>query len=215
MLLKVNRSRLPRPERSTWIGLLVAITAIILALFGNIILNPSYLGIFIEYLIPTSMIVFFMLYKTRILKAILSFINYVTPKKNSIFKPLNFKIDVAIRKLNAQKFVFFTNNDNVEILNKVLLYISKNENTRRLKIVAVLNDDDKVYPGLKSDVEVLDRAYPDIDIEFVEEHGVFGPDKIKELSKKWNIPVNFMFIGSPGDKFPYRIQQLGDVRLII
>ena len=215
VLLKVNRSRLPRPERSTWIGLLVAITAIILALFGNIILNPSYLGIFIEYLIPTSMIVFFMLYKTRILKAILSFINYVTPKKNSIFKPLNFKIDVTIRKLNAQKFVFFTNNDNVEILNKVLLYISKNENTRRLKIVAVLNDDDKVYPGLKSDVEVLDRAYPDIDIEFVEEHGVFGPEKIKELSKKWNIPVNFMFIGSPGDKFPYRIQQLGDVRLII
>jgi len=24
-----------------------------------------------------------------------------------------------------------------------------------------------------------------------------------------------MFIGSPGDKFPYKIQELGDVRLII
>ncbi|VAW25607.1 hypothetical protein MNBD_BACTEROID04-86, partial [hydrothermal vent metagenome] len=41
------------------------------------------------------------------------------------------------------------------------------------------------------------------------------PELIKELSKKWNIPINFMFIGSPSDKFPYKIEELGGVRLII
>lgn len=54
-----------------------------------------------------------------------------------------------------------------------------------------------------------------ISIEFIEEQGKFSHEKIEELFKTWNIPKNFMFIGSPGDKFPYRIEELGDVRLII
>ena len=67
----------------------------------------------------------------------------------------------------------------------------------------------------KSDVEVLDREYPEIKIEFIEIKGTFGPTLIKELSQKWNIPINFMFIGSPSNHFPYRIEELGGVRLII
>jgi len=43
----------------------------------------------------------------------------------------------------------------------------------------------------------------------------FGPDLINRLSGEWKIPVNFMFVGSPGDHFPYRIDELGGVRLII
>jgi hypothetical protein len=49
----------------------------------------------------------------------------------------------------------------------------------------------------------------------VEEPGKFGPEKINELSKRWNIPINFMFIGAPGEQFPYKVQQLGEVRVII
>jgi hypothetical protein len=62
---------------------------------------------------------------------------------------------------------------------------------------------------------VLDRAYPDIKIEFIQLHGEFGPEIISELSKKWDIPPNFMFIGSPGDHLPYKLSDLGGVRLII
>ena len=52
-------------------------------------------------------------------------------------------------------------------------------------------------------------------IEFVEIEGTFAPELIENLSKEWNIPVNFMFIGSPGDHFPFRVEELGGVRLII
>ncbi len=47
------------------------------------------------------------------------------------------------------------------------------------------------------------------------EQGEFTPKLIKKLSEKWDIPINFMFIGSPSDKFPHRIEDLGGVRLII
>jgi hypothetical protein len=44
---------------------------------------------------------------------------------------------------------------------------------------------------------------------------VFGPEIIDKLSLEWNIPKNFMFIGSPSDRFPHRLSDLGGVRLII
>ena len=96
-----------------------------------------------------------------------------------------------------------------------MLYMKNNEPTRRIKIVSVLENGQKVAEGLKRDIEVLNRAYPDIRIEFVEEPGKFGPQKIQELSERWGIPVNFMFIGAPSEKFRYTLQQLGEVRLII
>jgi amino acid transporter len=215
LLLKVKRARLPRPERSSWPGLFLAIAAIITAIIGNIVLNPAYLGIFIEYLIPTLLVIGAMLYSTQLLKGILLLLDYLTLKDFPFFKRINTRIKRAITRINSQQFIFFTNHDDVAVLNKVLQYIDANEHTKKLKIVAVVNKEFGISPKLKLDVEVLDRAYPQIFIEFIEEQGVFGPEKIKELSKRWKIPVNFMFIGSPGDKFPFRIQQLGDVRLII
>ena len=68
---------------------------------------------------------------------------------------------------------------------------------------------------LKKDLKFLDEAYPEIDIEFVVQHGKFGPKLIQELSKEWNVPTNFMFIGSPGGHFLYGLAELGGVRLIV
>ncbi|PVW17341.1 APC family permease [Marixanthomonas spongiae] len=215
ILLKVNRKTLPRPERASWTGLLIAITAVAAAIVGNIVLNPPYLAIFIEYLIPTLMVVFFMLYRTYIMKAVLSMAKYIFPENHKFLRLLHRKTVKELAQINNQEFVFFTNHENVEMLNKVMLYVKKNEPTRKIKIVAVLEEGATVEGELKKDIEVLNRAYPDIQIDFVEEPGTFNPEKIKELSKRWNIPTNFMFIGAPGEHFPYRIQELGEVRLII
>jgi hypothetical protein len=75
----------------------------------------------------------------------------------------------------------------VAILNKVMQYVQANESTKKLKIVNVIKDGED-NELLKKDLEVLDRAYPEIDIEFIEIEGVFGPDLIEELSVKWHIP---------------------------
>ena len=96
-----------------------------------------------------------------------------------------------------------------------MLYIIKNEHTKRIKIVLALEKDQLVPPNLPNEIEFLGKEYPEINIEFSVVEGKFSPNLIKELSLKWDIPVNFMFIGSPSDKFPYKIEELGGVRLII
>jgi hypothetical protein len=118
------------------------------------------------------------------------------------------------KKIHSQEFVFFTKGDDVAILNKVMQYVENNETTKKLKIVNVKREGEN-NDLLIIDLKVLDRAYPEIDIEFIELEGTFGPEIIDELSKKWNIPKNFMFIGSPGNRFSYRVSELGGVRLIM
>ncbi len=54
-----------------------------------------------------------------------------------------------------------------------------------------------------------------IHIEFIQLRGNFGPALIERLSQEWKIPINFMFIASPDDHFPYKVEDLGGVRLII
>ncbi|HUX96541.1 MAG TPA: APC family permease [Bacteroidales bacterium] len=215
ILLKVKRKNLPRPERSSWLSLFIAIVAVITAIIGNAILNPAYLGVFFEYFIPAFLVVMIMLNRIAILKVILNLIKYIFDPIQNLVENTNKSILKSISRINSQEFVFFTKADNVETLNKVMLYIQENENTRKLKIVAVFNKGESPSAQLLSDIDVLDREYPRIKIEFIRMEGIFGPELISDLSQKWKIPINFMFIGSPGDRFPYRLEQLGGVRLII
>ncbi len=213
ILLKFRRARLPRPERASGWAVLIALGAVLAALVGNALLNPQYVGVFMQYLIPTIAVVGIMLFRIPILKFIL-YLNRSLPRPfNQILKSV--PIRRAILQINSQQFVYFTKGHNVIDLNKVMLYILRNEDTHRIKIVTVVKDEAEVPKNLPTDIEVLDRAYPSFEVDFVVLKGEFGPKLIEELSLEWNIPKNFMFIASPGDRFPYRVSELGGVRLII
>lgn len=156
-----------------------------------------------------------MLNRTLILKLILQIIKYFISPVYSFLTKSNDEILKIIDRINSQEFVYFSKNDDVATLNKVMLYIMNNENTKKLKIVTAFKKGEQASAQYIADLDVLDREYPEVEIEFVQVQAEFGPDLIHELSEKWKIPVNFMFIGSPGDHFPYKLEQLGGVRLII
>ena len=220
ILLKVKRNKLPRPEKASWLSVLIAISAVIIALIGNIIMVPkdglpSNLAIFLDYFIPSIIFISIMLNRTVLLKLLLNIIHSVFDPIRSIVLKTDKKILLTIDKINAQEFVFFTKGDNIASLNKVMLYIIKNEHTKKIKIVLALEKGQKAPENLSQEIDFLDREYPEIKIEFLIIEGKFNPGLIKTLSKKWDIPINFMFIGSPSDKFPYKIEELGGVRLII
>jgi len=221
ILLKIKRQKLPRPERATWIAVFLAVGAVAIALVGNIIKEPppgehANFTIFIEYFIPAILFVGIMLNRIALLEMLLKFIEYLFVPILKFVSRTNTNILLTIDKIQAQEFVFFTRGDNIANLNKVLLYIQGNEHTKKIKIVTVSPErDEELINRLRQDIEFLDREYPEITIEFVEIEGTFAPELIENLSQEWKIPVNFMFIGSPGDHFPFRVEELGGVRLII
>ncbi|NEN23050.1 hypothetical protein G3O08_05995 [Cryomorpha ignava] len=83
------------------------------------------------------------------------------------------------------EYVFFTDHGDISVLNHVLTYIRENEHARKLKIVWIIENAENLSAKALRDIDDLDRAYPDIKIEVVEEKGTFGPSKIKELSNRW------------------------------
>ena len=220
ILLKIKRSKLPRPEKASWFSVIIAIIAVVTALIGNIMMPPkdglpSNFTVFLYYFIPFITFIIIMLNRTVLLKLTLKTIDGIFNPIRKFILRLDKKIQKIIDDINSQEFVFFTKGDDIATLNKVMLYISKNEHTKKIKIVTVVQDEKEIPEELPEEIIFLDKEYPKIEVEFVVENGTFSPELIRKLSKKWNIPINFMFIGSPGDKFPYRIEELGGVRLII
>ncbi len=215
LLLKIKRSQLPRPEYAAPSIVVLGILGILIALYGNVKLHPEYLVIFLQYFIPTLIIIYLFLKRKVAIHYLLLYINSVFDKiqRAAVFSRL--QLTREMRKLNKQAFVYFTKGDNIAILNKVIQYVQANEITQKLKIVTVLQEQQELNKEFERDFEALDRAYPDIRIEYIQIRGTFGPEIIDQLSREWNIPKNFMFIGSPSDRFPHRLSDLGGVRLII
>jgi len=219
--LKVKRATLPRPSRAAWPTVLVAMIAVTIGLIGNALKVPETAGrsrnitVFLEYFVPAILIVSIMLTRIALLKACLfvvrAMISAMIQPMHGITQWIREKID----EINSQQVVFFTRGDNISGLNNAMLYVRQNEHTNRMKVVTVVRDPDDVPPRLKTDLEFLDEAYPEIDIEFVVLQGRFGPELIRELSEKWKIPANLMFIGSPRGHLMYGLAELGGVRLII
>ena len=215
LMLKIRRSRLPRPEYATPVVVVVALFAVAAALYGNVKMNPEYLVVFLQYFIPSMLLIYAMLNRTHIMEFILDILKGITEKfrKQALFSRK--KINKVIMKLHEQEFIFFSKADDIATLNKVMVYVQENEITRKVKIVTVLKENQDKPEQFLRDFEVLDRAYPNIKMEYITMVGTFGPELIQELSTKWNIPKNFMFISSPGEHFSYRVEDLGGVRLIL
>jgi hypothetical protein len=57
----------------------------------------------------------------------------------------------------------------------------------------------------------IDRIYPHLRIGFLAVRGKFGPELIEALAQRLNVPKNSIFIGTPGDRFPHRVEDLGGV----
>ncbi len=215
LLLKIRRARLPRPEYAAPGIVLLALFSVLIALYGNVKLKPEYLVVFLQYFIPAMLLIFAMLSRNHIFTFVLGILKNFTDSMRKLSLLSRLKINKSLNELHEQEFVFFSKGDSVSVLNKVMIYVQENEITRKIKIVTVLKEDQEEHKQFSIDFEVLDRAYPEIKMEYIPMVGVFGPELIDKLSEEWKIPKNFMFISSPSDKFSYRVEDLGGVRLIL
>lgn len=207
LLLKVKRARLPRPDRAPWPVPVLGIGAVLIGLIGNVSMVPGNMIIFLKYFIPAVLVIIIMLERVFILKGLL----FICKP----FKRLSAILQRSVDKILGHKIVFFTRGHKVDTINKVMQYVIDNEHTNQLKVVTVVRREEDVSVGLKEDIEVLDRAYPEVEVEFVVVLGSFSPRLIQKLSREWGIPVNYMFIGSPEGRLDYDLADLGGVRLII
>lgn len=215
MLLKVKRDRLPRAVRVGWPTVLAAFLAVMIGLFGNLLLNPAYARVFSIYFTVALAIVGIMFVRVQILKALLAVSRAILERLQTANRSLTRSIVQGIERINSQGVVFFTRGDNLVTLNRAALYVLDNEQTRRLTLIHCYESEETIPSNLADQVKIIDQIYPDLRIDLLLVNGAFTPELIERLSQELRIAKNYMFIGTPGDRFPHRLADLGGVRLIM
>jgi len=100
-------------------------------------------------------------------------------------------------------------------LNEMALYVLQNEQNMRLRVVHCYTDTGAIPPELGANIGTIDHIYPELRVDLLLVRGEFGPTLIERLSRRLGIPKNYMFIGTPSDRFPHSLDALGGVRLIM
>ena len=215
LLLKVKRSRLPRSTRAGWPTVSVALVAVLLALVGNILLDPAYIQVFLSYLAGAVAIVGVMFLRVHFARAALFVSKSIVERTLALHSWLRDGIRGFVTTINSRSVVYFTRGDNLEALNRAALYVMENEQTSRMVVIHVFQREEDIPPNLPEHLSFIDHLYPRLRIDFIAVQGRFGPPLIGALAQRLDIPLNYMFIGTPGDQFPHRIEELGGVRLIL
>jgi len=215
MLLKVKRNRLRRDVRASWPSVVVAFTAVVLGIVGNVIMNPEYVSVFLVYFTLTVLVVATMLLRLPLLRGLL----FVTRSLASSIKKTNDRIlhtiEGSIETVNSLPVIYFSRGDNLANLNRAALYVMDNEHLKRLEIVHVYQEEASIPETLAEHVQILDLEYPELAVDLILVKGKFGPPLIDALSQKLKVAKNYMFIGTPGEQFNHGLDELGGVRLII
>jgi amino acid transporter len=215
MLLKTRRGKLPRDVRAGWPTVTVALVAVFVAIVGNVLLDPVTVEIFQAYFAATAALVAAMFLRLEILKIALYVSRAVIERFGASSSWARAAILHMIDRVNGRTMVYFTSGDELATLNQAALYVLNNEQTSRLKVVHVYDEEEGVPLHLAGHLKLIDHLYPQLRIDFVAVKGIFGPEIVEALSRRLKVPKNYMFIGTPGNRFPHRIENLGGVRLVL
>jgi amino acid transporter len=215
LLLKRTRARLPRTERAGVVTVAVALAAAVIALLGNVVLDPLNVGIFAVYFAAALLAVGVMFQRVQLLRFVLSVSRTVVERVQQVNAHVRERVIAQIQEINARAVVYFSRGDDLEILNRAALYVLRNEQTANLKVVHVYESESEIPSGLASMLATVDKMYPQLRIDFLAVKGEFGPELIERLSNRLHVPKNAMFIGTPSDRFPHNLADLGGVRVIL
>lgn len=205
LLLKYKRAALPRDVRAPIVVVVLGGSMVFSALVGNVISDPSVLMWFAIYFSVTLFIVTVMLTRTRILRWL---------DKSIIGRCCATWIHRQVAEINRQEMVFFAKDDNLDVLNKAVLYVRDNELTNVFRVVHVYESEDRIPSKLEEYIDLLDKMYPKLKIDLTLVKGVFTPALVHELAHRLDVPKNFMYLTCPSDRFPHKISEFGGVRVI-
>jgi len=215
MLLKTRRAALPRQERASWTTVSMALLAVLVGLAGNIALDPINFEIFEGYFAATAGVVAVMFLRLEILKVGLSISRTLVEHLTAASGWIHALVLREIERVNKRPVVYFTKGDSMVTLNRAALYVLDNEQTSHLKVVHVYRDESEIPADLAEQLRVIDHLYPRLRVDFVAVQGIFGPELVEALARRLGVAKNYMFIGTPGDRFPHRIEDLGGVRVVL
>ncbi len=210
LILRETRTDLKRTYSAPILFVLVAFTATLSGIAGNIQIDKNNLIYFAIYFFPVIMLVEGIVFQDvniRILRRLTRGVKFV-----------NKYLEDHFEDITEDRIVAFVNH--VERLHPLLTYINSNETAWNITLVHCANhdnkDDRKRFGEIKQALPYLQKAgaFPYFKIECDYLDMPFGPDAIIEVAKKYKVRPNRIMIGSIHHFHPFDYDELGGVRIV-
>jgi amino acid transporter len=224
-LLKLGREEIPRTRTTSWTNTCFCLCMVSLGIVANAFSDMRALSYFFIYFAVFFLVVFVMLTRVSLLKAILfvsgKFMAYFQGDTVSVQQLSarghvfigSVKIAKTIETIKNTPVVFFCKVANLPKINEAVRYVMQNEHTYCLRLVHVCEPNTPVPREFQDVVNLFDHVYPSIKIDFIAVTGAFDPAMVQWLSQSMAVPTNMMFMRQPANENIHRVSALG-VRVI-
>lgn len=209
-ILKETRGELKRTYHAPLTFVILAFLATTAGIVGNIYIDSANLAYFLDYFIPTVVVVFAMLYRDNLIA--------IAKRVWRKSKVANLVLDYLHKNVTGQPFVVFLHNSHR--LHEIMRYFDLNETSWKLIFVFCGPEGDRETDQRFAEIgELLPHlkkagVYPHFDISLKRLSMEFGPEAIDAVEKEFDIPRNRIFIGSIHHHHQFDYSDLGGVRII-
>jgi amino acid transporter len=210
LILKNDRKDLKRKYYWPTHLVVLALISTLIGLTGNMIARDGVLGdssnliYFLQYFIPLSTFVMGYIYRDYVFTWFSSFIQ----QKEFTGRMFN--------KITESKYAVFVHD--IQNLYNLMDYINVNEVGRNIIFVHCKDPEsgDKTYNEIQNALPILRQTgvFKHLNISIVQTECEFGPEAINDISNKYEIAKNRIFIGSIHDFHYFDYEDLGGVRII-
>ncbi|KAK7040709.1 hypothetical protein VNI00_009615 [Paramarasmius palmivorus] len=210
LLLKFNRGRLPRESNHPLTIILLALAITVTVVIGNIIIDPTTAGYFAIYFVAIVALFSLTQKKIRLLRWLYwVYDQYPSLHRQSISRSWGQKLIDVFTRSKRQPVCILAKSDEINHLFRMILYVSRSEETSCVKIVHFLEEETGIPSELEANAKILDEAFPEITIDLIILHDSFNPCNVAALAHRLAIPTSLMFMSCPGNRFPYPVSELG------
>ncbi|RKO89608.1 amino acid transporter [Blyttiomyces helicus] len=184
ILLKYKRGRLHRDVVAGWGTVLIGLATVIAAIVGNAVYNPQMVGTFSIFFSLLMGVMTLVLYKVPLLKLVLFFVD---KGRNSFWDRVGEFVMRWLRRMQAPPVAFFTNHEQINVLNKAVLYVKANEPTKRIIFVHCYDDESAIPQNLEAHCHILDHIFPKIQIDLVLVKTTFSPVAVAAIARRLGV----------------------------
>lgn len=214
LLLKRKHPNLHRTTKANVKAVFAALVAVIIALVGNILLDPDYVRVFGIYFASSIAIVGFVFYRAALIKLVLKMLYacFSWP----LLRRYNLRswFVSILHDLECRRVLFIVSNGDSIELHKAVEYVRCNEQIRFMKIAWFYDQESELPVDLERLHSRLDHEVPQVHIDFVLVQSALNSGSIQSIARQLDVPNNYVFVTSKSAADIDELVDLGGARIV-
>lgn len=214
LLLKSKHPDLKRSAQAKGITVAIALAGVLLALLGNVVLNPDYVRIFGLYFAAAVAIVAMMFFRSKLLTLLLKAAKRLCELPILRRLQTGHRIAALLQEVQCRSIIFVATKGTRCEIRQAAEYVRRNEQMRILKIVWCYDNTSAIPKELSEIRSELDQEFRDLHIDLLLVRGQLEPSLLEALSQRMDVPLNYMFITASAAASIDDLSQWGGVRIV-